>query len=404
MLMKNRNLLLVLSALLSLSLISCSFKKDSDKDKGNAPADDIARELEEREKKRLQGEVISPADFVFEVVEDEEPNRYLVKVSFPSVPGVRVFFWKDSDLVQDLKNEMIFHSRGGTPVDFHIKAANSIGTPLVDFSKKVIVPIDHTFANETVLTSDLNLNVGRLYFIEKASLKTNGFHVSIQANKIISNAGVKIYNFLPSEIWKTEQQRLGGSVVLRAKSAEGYLQVHLQGAKGKDGKSGTYNENDPSEMERFSGQPGEPGEDAKIPPDSEECDRDGRCGLVYRHCLAPPTDGQNGGDGRDGENGEDGAPGGDTGNLLVNINNSENFTLKVKLSTGVPGQPGRGAKGYPGGAGGSPGQQDPKRLCPAAQAGAPGTHGAHGKDGRPGLPGRVGTIEYPGLINAIIEK
>nr|BFD61396.1 hypothetical protein BdHM001_00770 [Bdellovibrio sp. HM001] len=397
----------MLLAFVLLSGAGCAFKKDDPKKATSAAptAEDVADELERKKNEQLQKETIAAEDFTFEILEDEAPNHYFVRVSFQEINGVTVHVdMNDSTLELKPNAPTLLSVLGGDQLSFKVTAYNSNGVMVLSTRKNLQVPTDLVVTRTLSLNKDTNWNLGRLYFDPNAVLKTNGYLLSIEAQKIMAAANSQIVTLNSNEVWTTPSTKQGGSISIRAKEAAGYLMINMTGAKGKNGRSGLEIENLIGIRKATDGYDGNDGEwDG-----DEDCTEDRysgrtRCGIIDLRCVSQPTNGEDGEDGPNGADGENGSDGGDTGNLFVQIDNHVNFTLKMLLKPGMGGLGGQGAPGKAGGKGGKAGSLDDQRVCKPAANGKDGAPGKPGRAGQTGKPGKVGTIELNGLKNAIIE-
>lgn len=397
--------ILWLFAFVLLNGPGCAFKKADEKDTNTTitTAEDVATELERLKQETLKKQTIKLEDFDFQVHEGEEANQYSVSIHYPTIEGLVVYIALESN-IPNLHSGIVFPTDGGKKLNFNITAYNSAGILVLNAVRPVEIPLDYVISKNMPLNKDLSLKVGRLYLEPNALLKTNGYLVSIEANKIFAGPKSKIVTFDTSDTWAQESQKSGGAISIRAKQASGYLLIELQGAKGKNGRSG-------AELERirglsaarngFDGDPGEWDGD-------EDCTEDRysgqqRCGIINIRCSRHPTNGEDGENGANGLNGEAGAAGGDTGSLFVQIEDHQHFTLNISLKPGMGGIGGLGAPGKIGGKGGAAGTLDQQKVCKPAQKGKDGQPGKAGRDGETGSTGNLGTIELNGLKNAIIE-
>lgn len=408
--MKNsRGFIFALFSALTAALIvapGCAFKKDTAPKKMQAAgptAEDVANELERQKQERLKAEMISIDDFAFDIIEGEQANDYFISVTYPIVPGVKVFVAPDTVPLESSESGVSFPVNGGALVSLYLTAQNSSGQTILNSVKKIQVPLDFVISRIHNLNNDLNLKLGRLYLENNSVLKTNGFRVSIEAERISAGANSKIINFHPHEVWSDTRSHSGGSISIRSKEASGFLIINLQGAKGRNGRSGSELESINNFSPRMND--GYDGDDADYDYDYQCDERYERpsCGFVYKKCRVPPTNGEDGENGPAGYAGENGFPGGDTGNLFMQIEDHSNFTLRLSLKVGSPGIGGLGAQGHPGSKGGKAGALDPEKVCKPANNGKDGIKGPQGRNGDMGAAGKVGTIELNGLKNAIIE-
>lgn len=406
--MKSRNPLLMAIAfsLFILNGSGCAFKKDDPKKVTSATptAEDVADELERKRTEQLQQETISSSDFVFEINEDAQENSYLITISYPEKEGVRVSIDFNNEPIEELKSGTTISALGGTLAQFKIIAYNSNGVIILSTIKKILVPKDLGITGTVSLEEDTTWKLGRLYLHDNSTLKTNGFLLSIEANRIIAKPDSRIINFEPKNVWVTAAQQRGGSISIRSKYASGLLIVNLNGANGQHGRSGAELESLNMAQNAHDGYPGEDGDWGG----DEDCTEDRysgqtRCGIINLRCISQPTNGEDGEDGPDGANGENGSDGGDTGNLFVQIEDHTNFALKLSIRPGQGGLGGQGTPGKMGGKGGKAGALDQQKVCKPASKGKDGSPGKPGRNGENGQPGKVGTIELNGLKNAIIE-
>ncbi|WP_413584780.1 hypothetical protein [Bdellovibrio sp. HCB274] len=394
-------------AALLMNSSACSFKKDgaeNEKEKtATATAEEVANELERIKQEGLKKQTLAAKDFVFEVQEGKAPNQYFVSISYPTVEGVVVYI-SQGNVIPNSYSGMKIETVGGKTLNFDIVAYNSAGVMVLNTSKEVIVPLDLVISELYPLNKDTTLVLGRLYLNDESTLQTNGFLLSIEANKIFARPKSRIINYNAGEILTKDSQKSGGSITLRAKHASGFLSINLNGLNGKNGHSSVDQDFRTSIWPAADGDDGQPGESDGDGDCSDDGNGGGRCGVINIRCLKQPTNGENGEKGEDGATGGNGMSGGDTGNLFVQIEEHESFALKVALKPGKGGKGGEGGQGKPGGKGGAPGAMDRYKVCKPAVKGQDGDHGGPGKPGSDGSAGGFGTVELNGLKNALVEK
>ncbi|AFX99792.1 hypothetical protein [Bdellovibrio bacteriovorus] len=399
--------LLFASSFLSFILLNgvgCAFKKADKKDaKQSTTAEEVVTEIERVKQEALKKQTIKLEDFDFEVHEGKTANQYSVSIHYPTIEGLVVYIALESN-IPNLHSGIVLDAEGGKKLKFTITAYNSAGVLVLNATKLIEVPLDIVVSGLYPLQKDLNLKIGRLYLNEDSVLKTNGYLLSIEANQILVGRNSRILNFDQNDIWTSSAQQSGGSISIRAKKASGYLIINLQGAKGKNGRSGTEIEHTRGLSSARNGFDGDPGEwDG-----DEDCTEDRfsgqqRCGVINIRCTNQPSNGEDGENGANGQDGEAGVRGGDSGSLFVQIKDDSYFTLNVSVMPGTGGLGGAGAPGKPGGKGGAPGTLDQQKVCKPAQKGKDGQSGKPGRDGENGSPGNLGTIELNGLKNSIIQ-
>ncbi|XGC81364.1 hypothetical protein ACES2L_02555 [Bdellovibrio bacteriovorus] len=198
-----------------------------------------------------------------------------------------------------------------------------------------------------------------LKFTHRGALYTMGNEVHLEIENLVSDDGL-IATF-PENAQALSQQngKHGGHIVLNIKSAQGHLKSILRGENGADGLPG----NPPDAA--LNGTPGL--------PMGAFCDSQKK----GYPAVAP-------GPGAKGYRGGDGSHGGNSGTLLVEVNQDLGFKLDVKKVAGKGGEPGAGGEG---GAGGAPGLATKK--CESAIYKEPGKDGPQGDDGASGKDGET---------------
>ena len=224
------------------------------------------------------------------------------------------------------------------------------------------------------------------------TVKTFEHDLTIKAEEFVSNHSL-IQNFQKNQkAKKGKAGRDGGDILIETETAEGKLQLVLNGEDAGRGKG--WRKISKAKREQLRGKDGKNGRNAVYRTFCKDLlflvivDR--KC---WEECVSPPTQGEAGGDGKQGLPGLDGKRGGDSGSFLLKAFEFSDFHL-----TSIKKAPGIGSKGSKGSYGGLPGKRgrngsDSKMLCDNElsypQRGKKGKKGPKGKDGKNGREGKV---------------
>nr|BFD59346.1 hypothetical protein CKG001_14530 [Bdellovibrio sp. CKG001] len=390
---------LVLCSFLALS--ACAFKKDDgEKSKGASepsPATDVVEQIKsERAKEAFSGQLDD--ENVQVSFQEAEMGRYQLTIAWPKgISSVMLVVNGKKAIVTDASSTTAIVEQGAE-LAIELTAMDSLGAPMSVYAVTRKAPVDVIVSTPRYLSENTSINANRLYLLSEGFYVTNGWHLSISANKMyIQDAVNKADRLFPSyaKIRTQSAQNIGNelfeirnsSITITAKKAVGTLSVALIGFNGRDGKSGEELEKQGKisrqRNPKLDGANGSDEVTRRIPktPDSPPQ-------LI---CVRAAGNGQDGAQGAPGANGANGENGGDTGNLLVTIDDFSEFSLEVGTQVGKGGKGGLGAPGHEGGNGGAPG----KTFGVCAQvpsAGKKGAKGADGANGSDGLNGKVGAI------------
>ncbi|WP_347359205.1 hypothetical protein [Bdellovibrio sp.] len=390
---------LVLSGFLALS--ACAFKKDDgEKTKAAAdpaPATDVVEQIKsERAKEAFNGQLND--ENVQVSFKEAEMGRYQLTIAWPTgISSVMLVMNGKKAIIADASSTTAVVEQGAE-LDIELTAMDSLGAPMSVYTVTRKAPVDIILSEPYYLREDTNLSANRLYLLSGGYILTNGRHLNISVNKMyVEEAQNKAFNLFPSyaKIRTQNAQNIGSnnfeirnsSISITAKKAVGTLSVAMVGFNGRNGKSGEELERQGNiSRQRDSKLDGANGLDEATrrsprTPDSP----------AQPICTRAAGNGQDGAQGAPGINGENGQPGGDTGNLLVTIDDFSEFSLEVGTQVGHGGKGASGSPGHEGGNGGAPG----KTLGVCAQvptAGKKGPKGADGTNGVDGQSGKVGTI------------
>lgn len=381
-----------------LALSACSFKKNGTEERKAAePTVDVVEQIKTERAKEASNGQLSEKNVEFSFKE-AEMGSYEMTISWPSdVPKVLLVVNDRKEIVSGTNSYQtkVPHSKS---IAIEMTSMDSFGSPVSVYSTILSAPVDIIISSPRYLKDEMQFRANRMYLLADGSIVTNGHHLSISVNKLYveeaKNRGSSL--FLQSAKISTQgAQNFGSepfefrnsSITVTAKKAVGTLSVALIGFNGRNGRSGSEIEVQKGvSRQRDSQLDGVNGADEKTlrtpkTPDSP----------AETVCVQAASNGQDGKSGAPGANGDDGQNGGDTGNLLVTVDDNTEFSLEVGTLVGLPGKGGLGAPGHEGGNGGAPGKAS--GICSQRpQAGKEGAQGAHGANGKDGIRGRVGTI------------
>lgn len=367
------------AALLALSFASCSFKKNPGQDNTavapeTPPTDVIKTIQEEQERQAFEGK-LTEENVSLEFVELENPNTYKMIVRWPKQIKRLQLDINDLDpIFKTIADDVSTYERtvvGNQLQTVRLTAFDTLGGPISTITLKRKSPRDIIYGSTENLKKSEYINANRIYFLEQGRIITNGYDLSISANKIYilkgpeSEARSDIYSRQANSQIMTNllgtNTEVGvptsSNIVVTAKMAIGHLAVLMIGKNGSDGVDGQE-----IEKQLRIGKVAHPtynganGQDGVLTYSTKKCSHrsgpdSGPCEMSYAKCDKQPTNGE----------------------------------------SGKPGLKGLGAPGGAGGLGGKAGK-NPGPPCIAAQDGANGSTGARGKDGKHGIAGKVGEV------------
>lgn len=314
----------------------------------------------ESEAPKPQAKIQSIASF--KIHELDLPNRFSIEVDWPE-ESQHVIITANERVILDSPRQqrpLVFEARGGEILDLVVEEVISGNRKMLgDF--RISIPQDFVFENDQSLASDLNIEGNRVYLRSGSRLVTNGFSVSIKAEKIFSDDFEFVTFSSDSQAKPMNEGKSGGAISLQARDASGRLFVHLRGQRGGNGLDG-----EPWETTADRGTDGAPGQ--VVETDSEL--------RSYSQCVRQPTSGGMGAHGLQGRPGKPGERGGSSGYLYVQIENDAAFSITSTVEPGAPGSSGQGGRGQQGGPGGHPGASI--HPCKFAKEGPPGEMGPPG--------------------------
>lgn len=274
-----------------------------------------------------------------------------------------------------------------------------VGTQnLTDEAMGIHFPKDFVF-NEGVTRSPGAELTGfsRVFLSKGARVRVEDQKLLIVADEVIALGG-QIETFqVTDHAEKGAAGRDGGLIQIQAKKVIGKLKITAHGEKGGQGEGGTVGK---SGADGKDGRPGRWGQNSHTTPRQVHC-ADYQSGSLYG--CERPGDGENGVNGGNGTDGKRGLQGGNSGRVLVKIDDVSEGSVQVETQAGLG-----GAGGIPGGKGkgGNPGLMgsyyplvdgfNPVMAgycrCDGASEpkhGTRGSDGAQGEAGPSGDPGRV---------------
>lgn len=299
----------------------------------------------------------------FEIKEREGPNQYEINIRWTDENQHVIVTYNANQVFNSRSTEKLFiiEVEGGAGV--HIVVEELVSgrkQPLGELS--TIIPRDIVIEKNLNLNTNLNLSGNRVYLVHGTQIQTNGFDLSIKANKIFADDAYLASFPSGSQALPLTPGKSGGSISIQAKDAIGRLNIELRGQKGGDGVDGI-----PWEKSADNGVAGKDSQDAVF---------DGEI-RSYSYCVRDAGDGWPGGNGAMGRDGSAGEKGGDSGTVLIHIENHSDLEVAHLIEAGEGGSSGAGSPGQRGGVGGQPGL--------AFSNCRPGQKGPDGRDGERGV-------------------
>lgn len=319
----------------------------------------------------------------FNLQELDIPHQYQIVVSWPAEvtkiviedSGKKIF---ESDSVRQYTHPI----KDNTKFNFRVFSYDG-DKPVLIGEYVGLTPRDYSIEASTELKEDLVVEASRVFFINESKIQTNGFKVTVKADKFYSD-NAEIYSFMTGAKAPLETDGVaGGNVEIKAKEAIGHLRVNLRGQNGGDGVSGAA-----WDIRAAAGGGGRSG--------AHECARAsvggiGIGGPLKCWCTRNPDNGGAGANGAKGRDGTKAGRGGNSGALLVEIQEKTEFVVEPFQTVGVAGVPGKGGPGQLGGVGG-PGGDPTSSECSGSRPGPEGKIGDIGTDGANALDGNIESL------------
>ena len=337
---------------------------------------------------------------------DLERQAPAVQTADPGKSGSKTIPGESSASIKRNKSKASARS-GLQNADKSVAGADSaVSTETGESAAEQIIPEEET----TIISGDMKLKEDsviqdRKVILNMARIKTLEHDLFILAEEFVSVHSV-IQNFPEGKKGKRKKDgKNGGNILIEAMTAEGELQLILNGQSG--GRVPGRRSLSKEERKRLKGSKGLNGYNAvyqtfcrdiklnvpilvPFPLNSLSIPVDREC---WEECAAFPTPGDDGGKGLSGLPGWNGRKGGDSGSFHLKALDISGFHL-----TDIQNNPGLGSKGGKGSKGGSGGRRgwngaDEKDLCdddlPRPRKGRRGAEGPRGKDGKSGEKGTV---------------
>lgn len=316
----------------------------------------------------------------FQIQELDIPHQYQILISWPSEfkkvviedSGKRIF---ESESLAQYSHPV----RDNTKFVLRVFSLDAEMPVLIgEYSGQT--PRDFSIESSIELRQDLVIDASRVFLTNESKIQTNGFKIKVKADKFFSD-GAEIFSFMPNSKAPVQTDGVsGGFVEIKAKEARGHLQVNLRGQNGGDGVDGQA-----WDIRAATGATGRSG--------AHECAKlnvggIGIGGPLKCWCTRNPD---NGGVGATGEKGRDGTKagrGGNSGVLVVEIQEKTDFVVEPFQSNGLAGIPGSGSFGQKGGLGGAAGDATSSE-CSGANQGPEGQEGEKGADGERAADGVI---------------
>ena len=331
------------------------------------------------------------------------------------------FFLQDSQ-ASNIKSEELKTKRVNSFYTVYTSSPDSKDSSVLADQKATPENVHHIIEESTLLTEDMALTTNTVIrskkvILNEVTVKTFHHDLRIITDEFISHNAV-IQNFPEGQkAERNKHGRKGGHILIEAVTAEGQLQLilngeqggmalqrrlskkdllNLKGGKGAKGKNAVYrklcHQESPQQWRmallKIMKQNGYPEIPAfLIAPSLKEkypC---------VEECVIPPTKGSDGEKGRSGLAGPDGKNGGHSGSFHLKAFNLSGFNLMSIVNN--PGTGSEGGNGTPGGLGGKGGEsgKDRKNICKfhmlRAKNGARGKSGSKGKRGKDGKKGKI---------------
>ena len=390
---------------LFLILSSCAFRIEDDETLRKQAAGEILETLV----KTSTTERVASRDIDIQLSEDDEFNEFKLSIRWPAkvyIGEIKI----DNDPLISTSEPFVKRNIVGRdiPIQISVTLYNEIGGIIGNKSTTVKFLKDIAISKPTYFSDELNAN--RLLITTGGRIITNGKDLTIIAKKIIVedtyNPGAAfrakdahILTVLPGTKSPTADGKPSHAFIkIKADEAIGDLRVALVGFDGNDGITPFV-----THPIAAAGKNGTSGESQDI---GRYCaDERGRPCRSEIICKVEPEAAKPGAKGARGIDADHGQDGGDTGNLTVDIKNTESFTAKIITLPGRGGKSGLRGEGGPGGPPGitpkaAPGCQQPK----PAPSGEKGEYGNFGKEGNSGAMGFIDTKATSAQISKATDR
>lgn len=219
-------------------LISCA-EEEADVTVTPSPAT-IAEAPPVYQEERGPSDSFEAGYFQVSVQEKPQPNSYEVQVAWKSFKGFgRILIdGKVIDVFDEDQSSFSYPVQGGQVLKVKIEGKKDTWTTFESKELAVEVPKDLLVERSWTLTENTNIQVNRVFLLGGATITTLNHNLQIQAKNLLVEGGV-IQNFPLSAKAATERNgRSGGIISIVSDKAQGRLGVRLSGEHGGDGKKG----------------------------------------------------------------------------------------------------------------------------------------------------------------------
>ncbi len=400
----NFKIVLALTAIIS----GCSFSKQSPEEvKANA-FDEVSKKMRESTLD-TRSAAMTAGDFIVSFESGSEPNQYSLVVTAPRAVPKLVLNVGDMNPVETSNSNRVSISMAALRsldikyAKVNIKTHNSDGIPASDnYLGEYLIPRDYIFEKSMSLDNHfkptfsdgrtVEKSFAKVIFKKDVKVNLDGHNLFIDAEELIfeGNNEINLHHKFQMDTAVELEILNGANLSLKAKKSSGNVIIRMIGQEGKKGESTLV------QSYKAVGYPARPAANGRNGADASFRDElslmrdfENKRRVTVAKCSSQPGNGENGQDGII-LHGTHGTQGGDTGNLLIDI---EDYSKSKFTIFFVPGKGGQGGEanfpGQKGGMGGLAGKSQPP--CGKAMNGSNGRDSVQA-DSRPGMDGEDGSI------------
>lgn len=356
---------------LTVSVMACSEIKNKDPETQAIAQDPV-------ENKSLTQKSLDPV--VIEMKESDVPHQYQIAISWPDKYKKVLIENEGEKLIEtNSTNQFLLDIKDNTKFDIRLYSLDS-ENPILIGSKKDQTPKDYTFNSIIDLKEDLEINSHRIFILNGTKIQTNGKNLKLKSDKLISD-NAEVFSFQSgAKNGPTLNGASGGLVAIYSKVAVGNLKIQLRGQSGGDGYDGVS-----FTARAQDGSSGRKGDHECVAAKVGGISVGGPLKCL---CTRNPTDGTPGANGEQGRPGIKAGDGGNSGKIIVEIEEPSKFVVEPFQDVGLGGRSGVGGPGQEGGEGGPAGDSS-SNECQTAKQGPKGATGAKGIDATPSINGSI---------------
>lgn len=187
--------------------------------------------------------VLSRKMISIEYVPTGLPNRYDVKVTWPSFKGSIKVIDSEQRVLSEYPvtddRYMIRNLEGGQELTINLETYSSERQTKSLIELVLLPPKDIVFDQSFSLSENQEFTAGRVFILDQVKIYTNEFCLRLKFNELIIGSGVEAYHFPQNQKASAETNgKHGGCLELIGKKASGFMKFKINSEAGGDGIRG----------------------------------------------------------------------------------------------------------------------------------------------------------------------